>query len=352
MSPFYLAFRYSFSPNNRHRAKAIKIALGMLLSTLALLVTLSVMDFLQNSRFVALKTVKSFPIVVETEERLENASFTYKEMPALLTSSSGVSQAVMVRFIDESYNGGLPNNFESSLEQGALVGLAYFNKLKGGAKLSYLDEGKVARRTLRATELKVSGYYRTLLGSSFDSNYIFLPISSAPEYLKTKVAILEDDAALVKELRAKGYKVTSWQESEATLYDAMMLERLLMIFIISFLFLIILVQTNTNARLFIEAKKGEIVTLWTLGLSRRKCALAFALSGFFVAFLGCALGFMISFPVLRIVPDILSLGLTQALYPDLSISMITTVIISFLSAMLYYTKSLKVMRQTEEVLHE
>ncbi len=352
MSPFYLAFRYSFSKNNRHRAKAIKIALGMLLSTLALLVTLSVMDYLQNARFTALKSVKSFPIVVETEDTLDNA-FIYKEMPALLTNSDGLSQAVVVRFIDDSYQGGLPNNFAEVLKKGALVGTSYYGKLlNNGAKLSYLDEGQVARRTLRSTELTVAGYYRTLLGSSFDSNYIFLPLSEAPEYLKTKVAILSEDAEYVKALREKGYKVTTWQESEATLYDAMMLERVLMIFIISFLFLIILVQTNTNARLFIEAKKGEIVTLWTLGLSKRKCSLSFALSGFIVAFLGCALGFVLSFPVLKITPRFLSLDLTGGLYPDLSISLITTVIISILSALLYHTKSLKVMRQTEEVLHE
>ncbi len=354
MSPFFLSYRYSFSSSNRHRLKAVKIAIGMLFSTLALLVTLSVMDYLQNTRFAALKSVKSFPIVIESSSSVDLGDiphFVYKEMPALLTSQS-FSQAVMVRFVDENYQGGLPDNSLSLLQQGALVGITFNGKLSEDVKLSYLDTGKAVTRTIKNIPLNISGYYRTRLGSSFDNNYIFLPLSLAPEYLNEKIAILDESDELISSLKANGYSFTTWQEAEATLYDAMMMERLLMIFIISFLFLIILVQINTNARLFIEVKKGEIITLWTLGLSKQKCAISFALSGFIVSFLGCFLGYIFSFPLLRLIPSILSLPLYTTLSPDFSLALLSASLMAFLSALLYYKKSIKVMRQSEEVLHE
>ena len=358
MRLLYIAKRYAFSSSNRHRAKSVRIALGMMISTLALIVTISVMDFLQNSRFTSLREVKSFDLVVQSEEIEEvkaivgeTPCFIYKEMPALLVTDTQ-SKAVMVRYIDESYQGGLYSSSLNLVNDGALISPYYMNSFSDNVKLVYLDQGKVATRTLKTQNLEIEGYYRTKLGSDFDSLYIFLPLTMAPSLLKTQIAVLGEDTNLHSKLIKAGYKTTTWQEAESSLYQAMMVEKWMMIIILSMLFIIILVQINTNSRLFIEAKKGEIATLWSLGLTLRDCALSFALSGAFVTALGCLLGILLSYLVLHFVPTLLSLPLFTSLAPDLKLASAFSVGAILLSAAFYYCKTKRILKTSLEILYE
>jgi ABC-type transport system, involved in lipoprotein release, permease component len=351
MNLLLIAGRYAFSPSNRHRAKAVRTALGMMLSTLLLIVSLSVMDYLQNARFSLVKEIKSFPLAVisaDVEEiRKETGSqvFLYKEMPSLLANSYE-SAAVTVRFIDENYEGGLMLSAAAD-PSGALLG--YPNSaFSSRGTLSYLDKGKAATRVIKTLPFETGGYFRTELGSDFDSYYVFLPLSMAPETAKSVVAILSPEADLESRLKAKGYETVSWKEAESTLYQAMLMEKAMMAFVLSFLFILLLVQVNTDSRLFLDAKGRELAELRILGLERRKAALSFALSGAFTAALGCLAGFVLSKPVLLLTAKGLSLP-SEQLETDVGISLLLSLFSILLSFLLYYSKSLKKLGKTAEI---
>lgn len=271
-----LAFRYSFSRMNRHFWRSVRIAFSLAFSTAAMMVVLSVMDYLQEERLSAIKDVKSFELVVRGASCEDVASlypsctvFPYSERMALVDG-----HAMNIRYVDpQSYDGGLEllaGDFSQAV-------IPYRLYLENG--FDDIDVSTIAGGTLRDLENRtygVSGVYSTRLGSSFDPYHVFLPSSYAGEGGLDLVAIKGSDDA--GPLEKGGYDHTSWKESESTLYSAFMLERFMMVFVLSFLFLIVFFQIRQETRVFLEAKRKERVELYVMGLGGAAVGLAFVLS--------------------------------------------------------------------------
>ena len=64
-----IALGYLFSKNGKEASRNIRIALGLIFSTMVLLSVLSVMDHLQNSRFSYIQRIRSFPVVLKNPEQ-------------------------------------------------------------------------------------------------------------------------------------------------------------------------------------------------------------------------------------------------------------------------------------------
>lgn len=84
-----LAWRYAFSKANRHRGVSIRIAIGLGIGILAILVTVSFMQALQNAQFDHLRTYESFDFHSVQRYSLEDGRALAKELEGL----SGVKEA-------------------------------------------------------------------------------------------------------------------------------------------------------------------------------------------------------------------------------------------------------------------
>ena len=103
----WLAMRYSFSPQGRHRSRSIRLAFTIAVSMAAVLIIISIMEFLQEGRLERIRDVRSFDTVVEGDFTDEISAlypdfevFSYGEADALISG-----HAARIRFIDDDYDG-------------------------------------------------------------------------------------------------------------------------------------------------------------------------------------------------------------------------------------------------------
>ena len=292
MIPF-LAFRYSFSRSSHHRARALRIALAAALSLAVLMVTISVMEYLQDGRFERIRDVSSFDITLqgdheaEMKKRYPEASvFVYGETEAL-----GNGRAFVIKYIDDEYDGGISIGIGdgsgllssySVLSQGDMISLTMLRETESGRVLPLTDS------------YRITGAFSTSLGSSFDSSMLFLPLSDIPNGVEVYTALKGVDDSELGTLRKEGFSGQSWKEKEAGLYSAFLAEKIMMYLVLSMLFVIILVSTHGSVRVFFTAREKERAELIVLGLEKSASDKVFTLSFVIIILTGILLGFVLT----------------------------------------------------------
>lgn len=284
---FRIALRYSFSRMNRHLGRSVRIMLSLAFSTAVLIVVLSVMDYLQNTRLSRIRDIKSFDLVVKdaSVEEVEKlypgcTVFQYSEEMALVEG-----HVMNIRYMD-------PATYDGDLElltgdfSCAVIPYSLFIE-NGLSDISMNVLHGSTLRDLKTLSYAVSGVYSTSLGSSFDPSYLFLPVSaSSGQEMLVAVKGSDDGSAL----ESRGYQYSTWKESESTLYSAFLLERFMMIFILSFLFLITFFQLRQEIRVFFSIKRNERVELMVLGMEEWRIYSSFTLSFVILVFSALLLG--------------------------------------------------------------
>ena len=184
-----IALGYLFSKNGKEASRNIRIALGLIFSTMVLLSVLSVMDHLQNSRFSYIKRIRSFPVVLKNPEKSDTEAlkaefsglatvFEYRTTEGLLKTGDGEA-AVSVRYIGPDYEGGLVTN--GGAGEKLLIPYRLYLSAKGReVSLTTLEEGKVARIAPKTRTYASYAAFQTALGSEFDLQTVFLPLEAAP----------------------------------------------------------------------------------------------------------------------------------------------------------------------------
>ena len=292
MIPF-LALRYSFSRSSNHRARAVRIVISTALSLAVLMVTISVMDYLQNGRLERIRDVSSFDITIEgnrkeeLSERFPDSNvFVYGECDAI-----GNGSAFIVRYIDESYDGGLKINAGDS--SGLLVPYNIYSNNKS-MRLTSMAIGRSGMMIPQTREYRITGMFSTSLGSSFDSSMLFLPLSEADQSTPMYTAIkgVDDDAII--SLRSEGFEGKTWKEKEAGLYSAFIAEKTMMYIVLSLLFVIILVSCRQSVSIFFKSRETELAELIVLGLGRKRSEAVFTFSFMIIMAAGILLGLLLS----------------------------------------------------------
>lgn len=290
----FIALRYSFSKSAHHRSRAIRIVISTALSLAVLMVTISVMDYLQEGRLDRIRQVSSFDITLDGDHRREmqerypdSIVFMYGETEAL-----GSGSVFTVRFIDDDYSGGI--TIEEADDCGIIVPYFLYFQSGGSLLLTMLEEGRSGRLFPQTENWKISGAFYSVLGSSFDNQTIFIPISLMPEGIPIFTAIRNIDASEMEKLRGDGYSGESWKEKEAGLYSAFIAEKAMMYIVLSLLFVIILVSAKGSVREFFSSREKERAELMVLGLERRRADAAFVLASVIVMCIGILLGFSLS----------------------------------------------------------
>lgn len=295
----FLASRYAFSKSAHHRASSIRIMITTALSLVVVVVIISIMDFLQDSRFKQIREVRSFDLVVEgrhgdeLKELYPDATiFEYGEGEAMIDGN-----AFLVRYIDSNYDGGL------RLVGGSFDGLAIPYSLyrldnRQNHIVSLLRKGRSGVVIPRSIEMDISGIYASRMGSEFDSSHVFMPISSSDSSTVFKTAIRGIDISEKTNLIALGYDVTTWKDSESGLYSAFVIEKTMMYMVLALLFVVILVSTKQSVRIFYREKRKERAELEVLGLSEPMIALSFLLSFLIILMLSIAIALIASMVLL------------------------------------------------------
>ena len=314
----FLALRYAFPHSKALKSRSIRIMLTVALSLMVTVVVISIMTYLQSSRFTSIREVRSFDLVVdgdccdEIKALLpESEVFLYGEGEALSEDGS-----FLVRYIDSSYDGGV----EYYIGDASSLAIPFSFYLKNGFEdvtLSMLKSGRTIT-TLKSESYKISGIYRTSLGSEFDDTMLFLPLSEADENVSLKTAvkhISEKDASFLSQ---NGYSLISWKEAESSLYGAFLVEKTLMYGVLSLLFIIIAVSTKSSVVLFFSVREKEMAELEILGMAKNKIRLLSLLSFSLVIVLGIITGFVLSIITLKLL-EMISLNSSRILSLTLSL---------------------------------
>ena len=175
MIPF-LSIRYSFSRSSGHRRRALRIVFSVSLSLAVLMVTISVMDYLQEGRFERIREARSFDMVIsgnavsEMKERYRDASvFLYGETEVL--ADGGV---YTLRYIDASYDGALRIIYGDNTS--LLVPYSLY-MASDAINMTALEAGRSGVVLPVTRRVEISGAFSTALGYSFDSSLLFMPLS-------------------------------------------------------------------------------------------------------------------------------------------------------------------------------
>ena len=340
--------RYLLSRTGHNRSRVRRIFIGLVLSTAVMLTVISIMDYLQSSRFETIKAVRSFPLTVSTDnagyEKIkeeygnEYSIFPYKEGEALMSFNS-TSLSMNIRYIDERYLGSL--YISGELKEGGIL-LPYIllrsNTISGPITLTMLEKGKTVRLVPKKKEYTVTGLYSTKLSSDFDSTMLFLPYSEGDSIDNVTVAIIVSDkkeAALKEKLEEEGFSVKSWSERESSLYGAMLMEKIIMEVLLSSLFLIVLVQIIQNASSLAKAKQRECASLLLLGFSPSFLDSVAILSGALLALAAMVVGTFISYIITLILPYTNSLFRSATFTLDIKTVLFFVLLMTLFSALSY-----------------
>jgi lipoprotein-releasing system permease protein len=93
-----------------------------------------------------------------------------------------------------------------------------------------------------------------------------------------------------KDQELASLKGTTWRESEASLFNALQMEKLLTSIMLFMIVIIGAVNIISTLVMMVSEKKADVAILRTMGISRFEVSLVFMIQGFVVGLLGASLG--------------------------------------------------------------
>lgn len=144
----------------------------------------------------------------------------------------------------------------------------------------------------------------------FDERFVVMPIPQAQELLLTgdsigKIEITTEDPERVTEiLRPVAEKlanqavVTSWEQMNAALFEALQVERVAMFFALSIIVLVAAFNILSSLVMLVRSKTRDIAIIRTMGATRRSLMKIFVTTGSVVGIIGTLAGLALGFVVL------------------------------------------------------
>lgn len=316
---YNIAKRYAFSSKNRHRLTSIRIAIGLIFSTLALNVILAFMLGLQDKKFSLIKEFQSYDAILELNDDTDvdkllldlnsdekiNFAFKFLEVPTIITNDSNSEFIGNIRaFKNEDFNKLSYSLIKGTFDDDGIVlsytteqntTLDYFRPIN----LTILKKGKVVTVVPFQKKDEVSAIYFTPM-KDFNNYYAFMNYDTLIKYAplaKDKIGVF-GNLDTIKKIASDKASVYSWKDQNESLYAAMKLEQYLMYFTLSLLSLIIIIQLYNSTVNLIKTKKSEIAMLRTLGMTKKQTNNVFIFSSLIVSSLGIFIGSLISFLLL------------------------------------------------------
>ena len=139
----------------------------------------------------------------------------------------------------------------------------------------------------------------------YDNGYIFMPLEAAQLYFRTGNAVtdIEIRAAdpdnlrtvtrAVLEAAGRPVRVIDWQQSNASFFNALIVERNVMFLILTLIIVVAAFNVISGLIMLVKGKGRDIAILRTMGATRGMVMRIFFLAGASVGTIGTVLGFVI-----------------------------------------------------------
>ena len=354
--PILIGLRYIFS-SKKNIFLSIVSSLSMLgigLGVAILIIVLSIMNgSITTLRSEVLKSVPHLTIsynnrLLWSEELIQQllnlnnveAVAPFVEGEAAI-SKNGVTQFIRVRGVDpvreESVVANVNSTYRDLLDDLGLSnsGLILGYRLLGIVRQSDSDEVKLnSLKKLVRRDLKNAQAFSVLggvdLGIYGSGDLALISLSSAESLFgnteqnefQLRLKLMDLDAAdpvkievikVIKKFLAADsekeqevviVKGTTWRESEASLFNALQMEKLLTSIMLSMIVIIGAVNIVSTLIMMVSEKKADVAILRTMGISRFDVSLIFIIQGFVVGFLGAFLGVVLGVMITLNLTDI------------------------------------------------
>lgn len=339
LSPFerMIAKRYLL-PGKGEAFIALVAGIGVgvvMLSVAMLLVVMSVMNGFRAELLDKIVGINGHAIVQAYGGRLDNweeVLSDVKSTPGVVDASPLIEQPLLVTF-----NGRVEGIFVRGQTQKDLAGLAD-RVLLGNMSELQPDAGNVAigsrlaqnigarvgdtitiinpqgRATPFGTSMRQVGYQVSAIFEvgiyDYDAKFVMMPMSDAQTLLLMgdSVGMIEvtvDDPDRVGEILSPVQQklagravIADWKTMNATLFEALQVERVAMFFALSFMVLVAAFNILSSLVMLVRAKTRDIAIMRTMGATRRSLTKIFVTTGFTVGALGTVSGLVLGFVVL------------------------------------------------------
>lgn len=339
LSPFerMIAKRYLL-PGKGEAFIALVAGIGVgvvMLSVAMLLVVMSVMNGFRAELLDKIVGINGHAIVQAYGGRLDNweeVLSDVKSTPGVVDASPLIEQPLLVTF-----NGRVEGIFVRGQTQKDLAGLAD-RVLLGNMSELQPDAGNVAigsrlaqnigarvgdtitiinpqgRATPFGTSMRQVGYQVSAIFEvgiyDYDAKFVMMPMSDAQTLLLMgdSVGMIEvtvDDPDKVGEILSPVQEklagravIADWKTMNATLFEALQVERVAMFFALSFMVLVAAFNILSSLVMLVRAKTRDIAIMRTMGATRRSLTKIFVTTGFTVGALGTVSGLVLGFVVL------------------------------------------------------
>jgi len=142
---------------------------------------------------------------------------------------------------------------------------------------------------------------------AYDQAYVVMPIADAQTLLLTgdtvgtiEVTTVDPDEvgtimAPLKRKLAKQAVITNWKTMNASLFQALAVERVAMFVVLSIIVLVAVFNILSSLIMLVRAKTRDIAILRTMGATRRSLMKIFVTAGFLIGALGTGTGVLLGF---------------------------------------------------------
>jgi len=311
---FKLALRYSFSKQNKQRQTNIMIIIGIALGFTAFIIVIGLMNSLQQSQLDSLKALESFDIIVDNSEidintiqemeGVETAFFFYETPAIAVNLSSGESTYLRIRAFENDIilnNPRLSNFVNWSLQKpSSISNLAFAQKaaLNIGAgfdseiKLTILKKGKTATLMPYNFTDKIDSMFYTGI-SEINNSTVFCNYNKMEQYLgqeERKIGIFLSSDSYLESIATQLPTSITWKKYNASLYQALLLEKFIVFLFLSFILIIVCVNLKNSTKRLISNKQMESAILCTFGMTKQKIVHLYIYQAFLISLISLILG--------------------------------------------------------------
>ncbi|HEX3754802.1 MAG TPA: lipoprotein-releasing ABC transporter permease subunit [Rhizomicrobium sp.] len=303
--------------------------IGIALGVATLIIVMSVMNGFRHELLASILGLNGHVTVQGNLSDFDRIAARLRAVPGVvraipvvdgevMASQNGVNVGVLVRGMRRTDLAALTtvaskltphalDHFDSGEDVVIGAGLAMKLGLHVGSPITLIaPQGNVTPfgTTPRIKTYAVGGTFRIGM-TQYDTSFIFMPLSEAQLYFNTGSAVTsietmvrdpDNDFALLPAIsRAAGpyMRVTPWQDTNSSFFEALQVERNTMFLILSLIILVAALNIVSGLIMLVKDKSPDIAILRTMGASRGAVMRVFFIAGASIGVVGTALGFLI-----------------------------------------------------------
>jgi lipoprotein-releasing system permease protein len=346
--PLFIGLRYSLAQKNSLLLSFVSLisVLGVTLGVLILIVALAVINgSIETLRKEALKSTPHVTIAgpglqanwrelrdlaLRSEEVIAAAPFI--EAEASITHQ-GEAAFIAVRGIDTALESSVSEPGSATFvdllaslgesETGVILGAGLAGQLgvRSSTQVSLLSLGKLLRRRLDEGQgAEVIGFadfglysnHNTALMSLTAAERLFANDPGVDIRLRLRVSDINRAGDIAAQVFSdySELEITPWNEVQASLFDALNMEKFLTAFMLLMIIVIGAVNIISTLVMFVSDKSADIAILRTMGASQASIMIIFMVQGLVVGILGTVIGVALGLGLAGSITDV-SLALEQ-----------------------------------------